>query len=61
MRAAGYFARVAAIRQLLLQFLAAGGAPGAAPPPKQARSALQAPHHATHKTLNPEGGGMRAL
>jgi hypothetical protein len=32
--ASGYFARVTAIRQLLLQFLAAGGA---AAPPKQAR------------------------
>jgi O-methyltransferase involved in polyketide biosynthesis len=37
LRRSGYYARVAAIRQLVLQFLAAGGAPGQPPPPKQAR------------------------
>ena len=39
--AAGYYARVAAIRQLVLRFLAAGGDAERAPPAKQARRRRQ--------------------
>jgi O-methyltransferase involved in polyketide biosynthesis len=47
--AAGYYARVAAIRQLVLRFLAAGGDAERAPPAKQARRCRVAVSHQLSK------------